>query len=152
MKDNITLVSLKNFSLFGQLLHFRKENSIVDAEIEKLRIKAKHRNQIVRTLSGGNQQKVVLAKWLLAQPEIIILDEPTRGIDIGAKAEIYKIIAQLTEQGATVIMISSELEEILGMCDRVIVLHHGRITAEFERSAFNQENIIKAAMGNWSAN
>ncbi len=152
VRDNVTLVSLKSFSLFGQFLQFKKENAVVDTEIEKLRIKARHRNQIVRTLSGGNQQKVVLAKWLLTEPEIIILDEPTRGIDIGAKAEIYKIIAQLTEKGATVIMISSELEEILGMCDRVIVLYHGRITAEFERSAFNQENIIKAAMGNWSAN
>ena len=152
IRDNVTLVSLKNFTLLGQLLQFKKENTVVDSEIEKLRIKARHRSQIVRTLSGGNQQKVVLAKWLLTEPEIIILDEPTRGIDIGAKAEIYKIIAQLTEQGTTVIMISSELEEILGMCDRVIVLYHGRITAEFERTAFNQENIIKAAMGNWSAN
>jgi inositol transport system ATP-binding protein len=152
VRDNVTLVSLKSFTLFGQILQSQKENAVVDAEIERLRIKTRHRNQIVRTLSGGNQQKVVLAKWLLTRPEIIILDEPTRGIDIGAKAEIYKIIAQLTEQGATVIMISSELEEILGMCDRVIVLYHGRITAEFAREAFNQENIIKAAMGNWSAN
>jgi inositol transport system ATP-binding protein len=152
VRDNVTLVSLKNFSRFGQLLHSKKENAVVDSEIERLRIKTRHRSQIVRTLSGGNQQKVVLAKWLLTEPEIIILDEPTRGIDIGAKAEIYKIIAQLTEQGATVIMISSELEEILGMCDRVIVLYHGRITAEFARDAFNQENIIKAAMGNWSGN
>lgn len=152
VRENITLVNLKNFSLFGQLLQFKKENSVVDSEIERLRIKTRHRNQIVRTLSGGNQQKVVLAKWLITEPEIIILDEPTRGIDIGAKAEIYKIIAQLAEQGATVIMISSELEEILGMCDRVIVLYHGKITAEFAREAFNQENIIKAAMGNWSAN
>jgi inositol transport system ATP-binding protein len=152
VRDNVTLVTLKSFTAFGQLLQMRMENAAVDAEIEKFRIKTRHRNQIVRTLSGGNQQKVVLAKWLLAEPEIIILDEPTRGIDIGAKAEIYKIIAQLSEQGATVIMISSELEEILGMCDRVIVLYHGRITAEFEREAFNQENIIKAAMGNWSGN
>ena len=152
VRDNITLVNLKNFSLFGQLLQSKKENGAADAEIERLRIKTRGRNQIVRTLSGGNQQKVVLAKWLLAEPEIIILDEPTRGIDIGAKAEIYKIIAQLTERGNTVIMISSELEEILGMCDRVIVLYHGKITAEFERAEFNQENIIKAAMGNWKSN
>lgn len=152
VRDNVTLVHLKRFSLLGQVLQFKKENAAVDAEIEKLRIKTRHRHQIVRTLSGGNQQKVVLAKWLLTQPEIIILDEPTRGIDIGAKAEIYKIIAQLAGHGAAVIMVSSELEEILGMCDRVIVLYHGKITAEFERAAFNQENIIKAAMGNWSAN
>jgi inositol transport system ATP-binding protein len=152
VRDNITLVNLKNFSLLGQLLQSKKENGAADTHIEKLRIKTRHRNQIVRTLSGGNQQKVVLAKWLLTEPEIIILDEPTRGIDIGAKAEIYKIIAQLTEQGVTVIMISSELEEILGLCDRVIVLYHGKITAEFARAEFNQENIIKAAMGNWNAN
>jgi inositol transport system ATP-binding protein len=150
VRDNITLASLKKFSRCGQLLQFKEENRAADAEIEKLRIKSRHRGQIVKTLSGGNQQKVVLAKWLLNDPEIIILDEPTRGIDIGAKAEIYKIIAQLAGQGRAIIMISSELEEILGLCDRVIVLYHGRITAEFERSAFNQEDIIKAAMGNWN--
>jgi inositol transport system ATP-binding protein len=152
VRDNISLVNLKQFSRFGQLLQFQKENEAADSEIQRLRIKTRGRSQIVRTLSGGNQQKVVLAKWLLAEPEIIILDEPTRGIDIGAKAEIYKIIAELTAQGKTVIMISSELEEILGLCDRVIVLYHGKITAEFERSEFNQENIINAAMGNWGAN
>jgi inositol transport system ATP-binding protein len=151
VRDNITLAGLKSFSRFGQLLQFPKENRAVDAEIEKLRIKTRHRGQIVRTLSGGNQQKVVLAKWLLNDPEIIILDEPTRGIDIGAKAEIYKIIAQLAEQGRTIIMISSELEEILGLCDRVMVLYHGKITAEFERRAFNPEDILKAAMGSWDA-
>ena len=151
VRDNITLASLKSLSRFSQLLQFQKENQAADTEIEKLRIKTRHRNQIVKTLSGGNQQKVVLAKWLLNDPEIIILDEPTRGIDIGAKAEIYKIIAQLAEQGKIIIMISSELEEILGLCDRVIVLYHGKISAEFERSAFNQEDIIKAAMGNWDA-
>ena len=151
VRDNITLAQLKNFSRFGQVLQFQKENSTVDAEIEKLRIKTRHRSQVVKTLSGGNQQKVVLAKWLLTEPEIIILDEPTRGIDIGAKAEIYKLIAQLAEQGRAVIMISSELEEILGLCDRVMVLYHGKIAAEFERREFNQENIIKAAMGNWNA-
>jgi inositol transport system ATP-binding protein len=149
VRDNITLAGLKSFSRCGQILQFSRENRAVDAEIEKLHIKLRHRNQVVKTLSGGNQQKVVLAKWLLNDPEIIILDEPTRGIDIGAKAEIYKIIAQLAGQGRAVIMISSELEEILGLCDRVIVLYHGKITAEFARSAFNQEDIIKAAMGNW---
>ena len=98
-------------------------------------------------MSGGNQQKVVLAKWLLNDPQIIILDEPTRGIDIGAKSEIYKIIVQLAQEGKTIIMISSELEEIMGLCDRVIVLSHGKISAEFERESFDQEAIIKAAMG-----
>jgi inositol transport system ATP-binding protein len=147
VRDNITLASLKNFTRFGQMLQFQKENRAADAEMEKLRIKARSRGQIVKTLSGGNQQKVVLAKWLLNDPEIIILDEPTRGIDIGAKAEIYKVIAQLAEQGRTIIMISSELEEIMGLCDRVMVLYHGKVTAEFARPDFNQEAIIRAAMG-----
>ena len=148
VKANITLANLKQFSRFSQILQLRKECLAADAEIEKLRIKTRHRNQTVNTLSGGNQQKVVLAKWLLNEPEIIILDEPTRGIDIGAKAEIYRIIGQLAEQGKTILMVSSELPEILGLCDRVIVLHHGRISGEFERSQFNQERILKAAMGN----
>ena len=148
VRDNISLARLKHFSRFGQVLQFRKENRAADEQIEMLRIKMRGRNQVVKTLSGGNQQKVVLAKWLLNDPEIIILDEPTRGIDIGAKAEIYRIIMQLAEQGKTLIMISSEMEEVLGLCDRIMVLYHGRITAEFERDAFNQEKIIKAAMGN----
>jgi inositol transport system ATP-binding protein len=148
VKENITLVNLGRFSWFGQILQFKKENIATDFMIEKLRIKTSHRDQMVKTLSGGNQQKVVLAKWLLNDPEIIILDEPTRGIDVGAKAEIYKLIVQLAQQGKTIIMISSELEEIMGLCDRVIVLYHGKISAEFERDSFNQEDIIRAAMGN----
>ncbi len=146
VRDNITMVDLKNFSRFGQVLEFQKENQTTDASIERFGIKVRNRNQVVKTLSGGNQQKVVLAKWLLNDPKIIILDEPTRGIDIGAKAEIYKIIVQLAEKGKTIIMISSELEEVMGLCDRVIVLSHGRITAEFDREHFDQEKIIKAAM------
>jgi inositol transport system ATP-binding protein len=147
VKDNITLVDLKNFSRFSQVLNSKKENDAADAAIADLRIKTRNRNQTVRTLSGGNQQKVVLAKWLLNEPEIIILDEPTRGIDIGAKSEIYQIIAQLAADGKTIIMISSELEEIMGLCDRAIVLAHGKITAEFARADFRQEEILKAAMG-----
>ena len=147
VKDNITLVNLKNFSRFKQLLQLEKENRIADEEIKKLKIKTHNRNQIVDTLSGGNQQKVVLSKWLLTNPEIIILDEPTRGIDIGAKAEIYKIISRLAEQGKAIIVVSSELLEIMGLCDRVIVLYNGRISGEFERREFDQEIIMNAAMG-----
>jgi inositol transport system ATP-binding protein len=148
VRDNISLAGLKRFSRFGQVLQFRNENRAADEQIEKLRIKTRHRYQIVKTLSGGNQQKIVLAKWLLNDPEIILLDEPTRGIDIGAKAEIYRIIAQLAEQRKTIIMISSELEELLGLCDRIMVLYHGNATAEFERDSFDPEKIINAAMGN----
>jgi inositol transport system ATP-binding protein len=150
VRDNITLVDLKSFSRFGQVLQSKKENRAADTSIQRLGIKTRNRGQIVRTLSGGNQQKVVLAKWLLNDPQIIILDEPTRGVDIGAKAEIYKIIVQLATEGKTIVMISSELEEIMGLCDRVIVLSHGKITAEFNRESFDQEAIIKAAMANAS--
>ena len=148
VRDNISLVNLKAFSRFGQVIRLKKENQTADEEIRKFRIKARDRYQCVGTLSGGTQQKVVLSKWLLNDPEIIILDEPTRGIDVGAKAEIYAIISHLAETGKTIVMVSSELLEILGLCDRVIVLYHGRISGEFERKDFDQERIIKAAMGN----
>lgn len=147
VKDNITLLSLKKISRFKQVLQLEKENRVADEEIRRLRIKTRNRNQIVNTLSGGNQQKVILAKWLLNNPEIIILDEPTRGIDIGAKAEIYNIISQLAGQDKAIIVISSELPEILGICDRVVVIYNGRINGEFEQSEFDQEKIINAAMG-----
>lgn len=148
VRDNITMVHLKAFSRFGQVLRLKKENRAVDEEIGKFRIKTRDRNQPVGTLSGGTQQKVVLSKWLINDPEIIIFDEPTRGIDVGAKAEIYRIITNLAGEGKTIIMVSSELPEILGLCDRVIVLYHGRITGRFERSEFDQERILTAAMGN----
>lgn len=148
VRDNISLVNLKAFSRFGQVIRLKKENQTADEEIRKFRIKARDRYQSVGTLSGGTQQKVVLSKWLLNDPEIIILDEPTRGIDVGAKAEIYAIISHLAETGKTIVMVSSELPEILGLCDRVIVLYHGRISGKFGRKDFDQERIIKAAMGN----
>ena len=148
VRDNITLLNLKAFSRFGQVVRLKKENQIADEEIKKFRIKARDRYQPVGTLSGGTQQKVVLSKWLLNDPEIIILDEPTRGIDVGAKAEIYGIISHLAEIGKAIVMVSSELPEILGLCDRVIVLYHGKVSGEFERKDFDQERIIKAAMGN----
>ena len=99
-----------------------------------------------RNLSGGNQQKVVLAKWLMRRPKVFILDEPTRGVDIGAKAEIYKIINTLVQGGCAVLMISSEMEELMGMCDRIIVMGNGEITGSFDRPAFDQERILAAAM------
>jgi len=114
-----------------------------------LRIKTDSIYKLVGELSGGNQQKVVIAKWLNVDMDIFIFDEPTKGIDIGAKVEIYKIINNLAIRGKCVIMISSELPEILGICDRVIVMHSGKIMAEIERGSdhFNQEDIMKAAWG-----
>ena len=103
-------------------------------------------DQAVRTLSGGNQQKVVLAKWLLNKPSVILLDEPTRGIDVGAKYEVYSLINELTKQGSAVLVISSELEELIGICDRILTMNLGEITAEFSQSEFDRENILKAAL------
>ena len=99
-----------------------------------------------RTLSGGNQQKVVLAKWLLTEPEVLILDEPTRGIDVGARFEIYQLILALADRGAGILMISSEIEELIGLCDRLIVLRRGKITSEFSRAQFDREEILRAAL------
>ena len=102
-------------------------------------------NQIIKFLSGGNQQKVVLGKWLMMAPKILIFDEPTRGIDIGAKTEIYRLVCDLAEQGKSIIFISSEMQEILGMCDRIIIFHEGRISGELKREEATQENLLKYA-------
>lgn len=146
VKSNITVSSLRNYCKAGQVIDRKKENQLVDGQIKILNIKASGRNQTVGELSGGNQQKVVLSKWFLTNPQILILDEPTRGIDIGAKEEIYKIINQLAQQGKTVILISSEMPELLGLCDKIIVLYNGRISGEFYRDHFNSEIIMEAAM------
>jgi ribose transport system ATP-binding protein len=103
-------------------------------------------NEQVRNLSGGNQQKVVLAKWLATQPKVLLLDEPTRGIDINAKQEIYSIIDELARSGLGVVMVSSELPEILAIADRILVLAEGRLTAEFACGAATEENVLKAAL------
>ena len=103
-------------------------------------------HQPVRTLSGGNQQKVVLGKWLLAKPKVLILDEPTRGIDVGAKFEIYQLIHQLADRGAGVLVISSEIEELMGICDRSLVMRHGKFTGEFRREEFDREKILASSL------
>jgi ribose transport system ATP-binding protein len=115
--------------------------------IEQLHIRTRDMELDVRTLSGGNQQKVVLAKWLALKPSVLLLDEPTRGVDIGGKAEIYQIINRLAEQGVAIVMISSELPEVLAMSDRILVMHEGRATALLEAAATTQEEIMRAATG-----
>ena len=105
---------------------------------------------LVKNLSGGNQQKVVIGKWLLRAPRVFILDEPTRGIDVGAKNEVYKTINRLAADGAGILMISSEIEELIGMCDRILVMAHGEIRTTFDRADFNREEILRAAM--WDGN
>jgi ABC-type sugar transport system ATPase subunit len=101
----------------------------------------------VSALSGGNQQKVALAKWLQTTPQVLLLDEPTRGIDVGAKREVYQLMNTLTAQGMAILLITSELPELLAMSDRILVMHRGRITAEFERAAATAERVLQAAMG-----
>jgi ABC-type sugar transport system ATPase subunit len=103
-------------------------------------------DQPARTLSGGNQQKVVFAKWLLANPKVLILDEPTRGIDVGAKSEIYQLILDRADAGCGVLVISSEIEELTGICDRILVMNRGRITDDLPRAQFDRERILRAAL------
>ncbi|MEK3917940.1 sugar ABC transporter ATP-binding protein [Paenibacillus sp. FSL H7-0331] len=147
VKENITLVNLKRYVRLGQIIKFKEEREVTDRQMKFLNVNASSRNTMVETLSGGNQQKVVLAKWLLCDPDLLILDEPTRGIDIGAKSEIYKIINKLANDGKAIIMVSSEMPELMGMSDRIIVLHEGTITGQFNRDEFNQESIMMCATG-----
>ena len=142
--ENISIVAIDKVSPRG-VISQKNENQVADEYIEKLKIKAYGREQEAVTLSGGNQQKVVLSKWLFSQPEIIILDEPTRGIDVGAKRDIYLLIGELTQQGKAVIVISSEIPELMGVCDRIIVMAEGRLTGEIDREHFSQERIMTYA-------
>ena len=144
---NISIEVLNKYCFLKQYILTRLEIKDVQQQVNNLRIKTPTLNQIVNNLSGGNQQKVVLAKSLISEPDILILDEPTRGIDVGAKAEIHAKMSEMAKQGKTIIMISSEMPEIIGMSDRVIVMHEGKLTGEFNRSDFNQEAILLKAMG-----
>ena len=148
VSDNINLVTMHKYAK-GIFVDREKNMQNAKESIENFRIKTPGMNTPVGTLSGGNQQKVVIAKWVSTDADIYLFDEPTRGIDVGAKIEVYNVMNQLAAQGKCVIMISSELPEILGMSDRVIVMRHGRIMAEIERSDlhFNQEDIMKASWG-----
>jgi ribose/xylose/arabinose/galactoside ABC-type transport system permease subunit len=124
----------------------KRELALVRAPLERLRLRFRSYDQPVKTLSGGNQQKVVLAKWLAATPRVLILDEPTQGVDVQTKAEVHTLIADLARQGLAVILISSELPELIGMCHRILVLREGRIVAEMERGSATQERILQAAI------
>lgn len=147
VKNNISIAYMKYVLCFKYLINFKKEKEIVDKWIKEINIKTPTRDTPCNSLSGGNQQKVILAKWLLGDPDILIMDEPTRGIDVGAKAEIYKLMDANAKKGKAVIMISSELPELLGMSDRVIVMHEGVVTGEFENENLNQELLMSYAIG-----
>jgi len=142
-------ISMVNFSkiLTNHVIRKRKERELASHYVEVLGISVPDIAAKTRNLSGGNQQKVVLAKWLAAESDVIIFDEPTRGIDVGAKAEIYKLMADLAEQGSAIIMISSEMPELMGMSDRLIVMHEGRLMGELSREEFSQERIMGMLAG-----
>lgn len=144
VKHNISLPSLKGLCRLSCVKSV-KEDKKVNELIKRVGIKVSSPNSEASTLSGGNQQKVVLAKWLMTTPDILILDEPTRGIDVGAKVEIYKIMSELVENGKSVIMISSEMPEIIGLSDRILVMHNGRITGELNHNDVTQEQIMDLA-------
>ncbi|MCA9876969.1 MAG: sugar ABC transporter ATP-binding protein, partial [Thermomicrobiales bacterium] len=146
VRENIALPSLDSMVRFG-FVDAGKEQRLAQRFVDALRIRTPSLEQQVLNLSGGNQQKVVIAKWLALQPKVLILDEPTRGIDIGAKAEVHSLIAELAKQGVAVLMISSELPEILGMSDRVLVMHEGHIVADVPRAEATEEVIMRYATG-----
>ncbi len=145
VKFNTSLSVLEKFINFFRV-NYSKENKITDESISNLKIRTPSREQVAINLSGGNQQKVVLGKWLASNPAILLLDEPTRGVDIGAKSEIYSIINLLAKEGIGVIMISSELPEIINMCDRLLVMSDGVIRAELDRDEFDQQTILHYAV------
>lgn len=146
VKDNIALTSLYDFAPRG-IINKKKEKQFVDMLIKRLNIKTQSSSTLVRQLSGGNQQKVVIAKWVGIGLSVLILDEPTRGVDVGAKREIYNLMNELAERGVAIIMVSSELPEILGMSDRIYVVHEGKISGELNKDEATQEKIMTYATG-----
>lgn len=146
VRENITLPDLPKYAR-GGLIQRRLEERVSIEQVESLRVKTPTIEAQIRNLSGGNQQKVVIGKWLAMGPKVLILDEPTRGIDVGAKSEIYKLMRTLAENGAVILMISSDMEEVLNVSDRIAVMHEGKITGVLERTSCNEENIMQLATG-----
>jgi ABC-type sugar transport system ATPase subunit len=146
IKENSTLASLEKIARLG-VINKNEEIKSADRYVQDLRIKTPTLEQKAGNLSGGNQQKIVIAKWLLTAPKVLFLDEPTRGIDVGAKVDIYNIMNDLVDQGMCVIMISSELPEVLGMSDRILVVHEGRIAANLKRDEATEEKVMYYATG-----
>lgn len=145
LTDNINVASMKKVCK-GLFLDSKQEQAVAEKNIDLLKIKTPNAQKLIGELSGGNQQKVILARWLEADPKVLILDEPTKGIDVGAKAEIYQIACDLAAQGLGIIFISSELPEILGVTDRILVMHRGRITAQLDPKQTSEEEILHFAM------
>ncbi len=145
VRSNASLAALNKISKLN-FIDKKKEVELADKYIKDFQIRTPSREQLVQNLSGGNQQKVVISKWMATKPDILILDEPTRGVDVGAKKEIHLLMSQLAKQGVAVIMISSELPEVIGMSDRIVVMHEGRIKGEITRDNASQESIMRTAL------
>ncbi|APZ96866.1 sugar ABC transporter ATP-binding protein [Fuerstiella marisgermanici] len=147
IRRNVGLAALKRNAKPGGFVDFERERADSAAMVDRLRVKTPDDLQVVGNLSGGNQQKVVLGKWLILQPKVLLLDEPTRGIDVGAKQEIYQLMDELAGQGMAILFVSSEMEEVIGMSDRAIVMHEGRITGELQRDELTEEAVMQLATG-----
>ncbi|MDP5253146.1 MULTISPECIES: ribose ABC transporter ATP-binding protein RbsA [unclassified Vibrio] len=146
VKENMTLCAMKDLTQWGKINH-EQESFIVEDFIRLFNIKTPSQQQIIGNLSGGNQQKVAIAKGLITRPKLLILDEPTRGVDVGAKKEIYQLINQFKAEGMAIILVSSEMPEVLGMSDRIVVMHEGRISGEFTQEHADQEKLLACAVG-----
>ncbi len=145
VRDNTVISSLKNHKKFGLYLSEKSQRNDTQRYIEAMHTKTPSQETKIRSLSGGNQQKVIIGRWLLTDPEVLLLDEPTRGIDVGAKYEIYQLILDLANNGKTVLMVSSEMPELLGVCDRIVVMSGGRVAGEVDAASTSQEEIMTLA-------
>jgi ribose transport system ATP-binding protein len=146
IRENVTLASLLNYARMW-LVSGAAERKVAKEQVRRLSIKAPSIDMEAVTLSGGNQQKVVLGKWLSMQPRVMFFDEPTRGIDVGAKSEIYALMRELADRGVAIVMISSDMEEVIGVSDRVAVMHEGHVSGMLEREQFSEYNVLRLAMG-----
>jgi ribose transport system ATP-binding protein len=146
LRTNLTLAALERFSR-GMGIDVRAENAALDTAIREFDIRTRRRDLLAGQLSGGNQQKLLLAKMMLVEPRIVIIDEPTRGVDIGTKEQIYRFIAALAEQGRAVVVISSEMQELIGLCHRVIVMRNGHIAGEVAQAELTEDAIVFLATG-----
>ena len=146
ISQNISLPDLENYSK-AWLVQPADEDKNADRQKASLNIRTPSVGVLAKSLSGGNQQKVVLAKWLSMKPTVIIFDEPTRGVDVGAKQEIYALMRELSDRGVAILMISSDMEEVIGVSDRMAVMHEGRISGFLERHQFSEDNVLRLAVG-----
>jgi ABC-type sugar transport system ATPase subunit len=144
VRENVTLCTLKE-AVLGGLVSSSRERALAKKGVEPLRVKSAGLEAPITSLSGGNQQKGVIARWLLTKPKVLLLDDPTRGIDVGAKAELYRLIDELCREGLGLVVTSSELPELLTLCDRILVFCEGRLTGDFSRSEASEQRIIQAA-------